>query len=234
MSEKLHKYYPESVSGFAKNATKNAVLNDKNLTDAHIENLCDNFLTNRIYADVVEGAQTFEQGREKSFEIAAQVVVNHGEKIKAQLDENDKVADDRTPSSSIETSQPNTSEDIKKISGGTMAHIIKKVAEILATMSPEEQSSVAQNISALFAVVGKSFDKTATMMQELVKTPVVVASLKNVLKGTEGEEVFSSLTAGHLNPAKQKAVNKVSQEDLKNFAKEIAQRQNQTGFGTNR
>jgi len=89
MSEKINKYYNPNLN-FVQKATEKEVLNGKNLSEKHIENLCNGFLTNAIYANIVEGGKTFEQGREESFEIAAQVVLKHGRAIKNQLDANNK------------------------------------------------------------------------------------------------------------------------------------------------
>lgn len=238
MTNQVNKYYNDSLS-FAQKTTEQDVLNGKNLSGKHVENLCSAFLTNAIYANIVEGNKDFEKGREESFRIAAQVVIKHGEEIKKQLNKNDeaKLGLEVSPSSDHKQvpsnqDQPNTSEDISKISGGTVAKIIEKIAEITASIPPEEQNSAAKNFSALFSVLGESFDnKIDQTMQTLAPNPVVVASIKNTLEGTEGGKVFDKLIETHLDDNQQAEVNKVSKEDLGTYRKEKTQQQkNQSGF----
>jgi len=223
--ETVNKYYNSDLT-FAQKATEQEVVNGKNLSAKHIKNLCSAFLTNAIYANVVEGDNDFEKGREKSFQIAGEIVLRHGKEIKAQLEENDKNAEQKN--SGLETennaevdfeSQPNTSEDIKKISSGTMAKIITKITEIMASMSPEERKFAAGNFGALFEVLDISFDKLEKSIQAL--EPNVVADIKDTL----GEETFSQLIAKHQSPDQTEAVGKISQKDLEGHRKKMAQQQ---------
>lgn len=227
MTHQVNKYYNDSLS-FAQKTTEQDVVNGKNLSGKHIENLCSGYLTNAIYANVVEGSKTFEQGREEAFKIAAKVVIKHGEEVEKQLNKNDKAVEVKN---NLETSpnnqdQPNTSEDVGKISGGSMAKIIETINAIIAALPPTEQQSAAQNFSALFSVLGVSFDaKIDQTMQTLAPKPVVVASIKTTLEGTEGGKVFDKLIETHLDDDQKKAVNKVSKEDLEIFKKEMTQQQ---------
>lgn len=223
MSEVNKFYNPDLDLSFSEKETMRNVVDGKDLKSSQIEGLCAKFFTNRIYATIIEAGQT----KDKAMEVAAQVVVNHGEEIQEQLKKNDNlvlenVDEERSLSNQ---NQPNTSKDIKKISGGTMAQIITKIAEIMATMSPEQRASMSQNISALFEVLGSSFDKMATTMQELAKEPIVIASLKDNLAGKSGEKVFGELIEDHLNSAQKEKVDKVSKADLKEYEKEIIQQQ---------
>ncbi|MBP7710663.1 MAG: hypothetical protein KA100_06315 [Rickettsiales bacterium] len=226
-SEKVNKFYDPAthVFTFAQRATKGAVLQGEKLSDDNVRDLCTGFLTNAIYADVVEGDKNFAQGKEKALEVAAQVVVKHGEKVKDQLTQNDRKleasSDSEVPSSS--QGQLNSSEDIKKISGGTMAKIITKIAEIMASMSPEERVALVGNFSALFAVLATSFDKIPENLQKLAQEPVVIANIKNVLEGTEGKIIFDELLSKHLTSDQKQAVSDVSKEDLKTYKAEISQ-----------
>lgn len=232
MSIEPNKYYdPTSIPTFAQKATKQEVLSGEDLSDKHIKNLCTGFLVNAIYANTVESSKDFEQGREESITIAAQVITRQGREIKEQLDQNDK-AELEAPSSDPEPSQdrPNTSADIKKISGGTMAKIIKKIAEIMASMSPEEQNSASENFSAVFEVLERCFDKTAQTMQNLASEPVVVANIKNMLEGTAGEAIFDKLIEDHLTPSQQAAITEISREDLDAYRSSAQQQEHQTGL----
>lgn len=230
----VNKYYNDGLS-FSQKTTEQDVLQGKNLSGKHIENLCSGFLPNAIYANIIEGSKNFEQGREESFKIAAQVIIKQGEKIKEQLNKNDqaelKVQNNLEVSPSNQE-QPNTSKDINKISGGTVAKIIAKISEIIAAMPPEEQNSAAKNFSAMFAVLGVSFeDKIGQTMQTLAPEPVVVANIKNTLEGTEGGKVFDKLIKTHLDDNQQAAVSKVSKEDLETYREEkTQQKKNQTAL----
>lgn len=230
----VNKYYNYGLS-FSQKTTEQDVLQGKNLSGKHIENLCSGFLPNAIYANIIEGSKNFEQGREESFKIAAQVIIKQGEKIKEQLNKNDqaelKVQNNLEVSPSNQE-QPNTSKDINKISGGTVAKIIAKISEIIAAMPPEEQNSAAKNFSAMFAVLGVSFeDKIGQTMQTLAPEPVVVANIKNTLEGTEGGKVFDKLIKTHLDDNQQAAVSKVSKEDLETYREEkTQQKKNQTAL----
>jgi len=136
-----------------------------------------------------------------------------------------------TQSANQDQSQLNTSADVGKISGGTMAEIIEKISEIMASIPQQQQDSAADNFSALFEVVGKSFDKVKDTMQKLAQEPLVVAAIKDDLKETEGGKIFDKLISEHLNNNQKAAVNQVSEEDLKKHREEIRQdRQNQTGL----
>ncbi len=240
-AETVNKYYNSDLN-FTQKVTEQEILNGKNLSKKHIETLCNGFLTNAIYANVVEGGKTFEQGREESFEIAAQVVLEHGRAIKNQLDENDKKAAQKNSAldkennaeaqQSSDQNQPNTSDDIQKISGGTMTQIITKITEVMASMSPQERDSAAANFSAVFEALGSSFDKIKQTIQGLAGEPTVVADIKNTLKETEGGKIFDKLLDEHLNTDQVKVIEQVSKKDLDERRGEIAeQRKNQTGLG---
>lgn len=227
MTKQVNKYYEGSLS-FTQKATEQEVLQGKDLSGKHIENLCSGFLTNAIYANVVEGGKDFEQAKEKSLKMAAQVVVKHGKEIEEQLNKNDEAGLEVSQSGNQDL--PNSSADVEKISGGTVAKVIEKISEIIAAMSPEERNSAAQNFSALFAVLGKSFDKIDQTMEALASEPVVVANIKDILEGTEGGKVFDKLIETHLDENQKAEVNKVSEEDLETYRKEKAQQQkNQSG-----
>jgi hypothetical protein len=230
----MQKYHNYGELNFAQRSTKRQVLNRENLSSGQIKNLCAGFLTNAIYSDVVEDSEDFERGREQSFEIAANVVLKHGEEIEEQLKKNDEAVarsefdleelKDASHEQAVSNhDQPNTSKDVKKISGGTMAKIISKIAEIMASMSPEECSAAANNFSALFVVLGVSFDKIGQSMQSLAETPIVVANIKDVLVDTKGGQVFEKLIETHLSPSQQMEVAKVSKEDLAVYRTEKAQ-----------
>ncbi len=223
MSEVNKFYNPDLDLSFSEKETMRNVVDGKDLKSSQIEGLCAKFFTNRIYATIIEAGQT----KDKAMEVAAQVVVNHGEEIQEQLKKNDNLGLENVDEeqSLSNQNQPNTSKDIKKISGGTMAQIITKIAEIMSTMSPEQRASMSQNISALFEVLGSSFDKMATTMQELAKEPIVIASLKDNLAGKSGEKVFGELIEDYLNSAQKEKVDKVSKADLKEYEKEIIQQQ---------
>lgn len=223
MSEVNKFYNPDLDLSFSEKETMRNVVDGKDLKSSQIEGLCAKFFTNRIYATIIEAGQT----KDKALEVAAQVVVNHGEEIQEQLKKNDNLGLENVDEeqSLSNQNQPNTSKDIKKISGGTMAQIITKIAEIMSTMSPEQRASMSQNISALFEVLGSSFDKMATTMQELAKEPIVIASLKDNLAGKSGEKVFGELIEDYLNSAQKEKVDKVSKADLKEYEKEIIQQQ---------
>ncbi len=236
MTHQVNKYYNYDSLSFAQKATEQDVLQGKSLSDKHIENLCSGYLTNAIYANIVEGNKNYEQAREESAKIAGKVVIKHGEEIKEQLSKNDRAGLEAqnlgtSPSSDHKQApsnqdQPNTSEDITKISGGSMAKIITKIAEIIASLPPQEQDSAAQNFSAMFSVLGISFDtKIDQTMQTLAPNPVVVASIKNTLEGTEGGKVFDKLIETHLDDNQKEAVDKVSKEDLEAYKEEKTQQQ---------
>ncbi len=227
----VNKYYnPEKAFTFAQKTTEEDVVHGKELSDKDIENLCSGFFVNLIYASVVEGHKDFEQGREKALNIAAKVIVKHGRKIKDQLDQNDEESIDSERSIG-DQNQPNTSKDVRKISGGTVAKTIKKIAEMISSMSKEEQSSAADNFSAVFEVLDKSFDKLNQTMKQLALEPAVVANIKNILEGTKGQDIFDNLIEKHLSPAEQSAIKNVSAEELNTYKKIIVrQQENQAGM----
>ncbi len=224
MSE-VNKFYDyNNPLSFSCEQTAQKVIQGKDLKRTQIENLCADFFTNRIYATVIEDGKT----KDEALKIAAQVVVKHGEEIKEQLKKNDEAValegGDKEQSFSGQ-SQPNTSEDIKKISGGTMAQIITKIAEIMASMSPQQRASMAQNLSALFEVLGVSFDKMSESMQKLAEEPILISIVKDILTGTSGEEIFGELIKEHLNSGQKEKVDQVSKEDLKEFGEKVIQQQ---------
>ncbi len=228
----MNKYhnYDEKDLTVAQKVTQQEILRCNELSAKEIEQSCTGFLTNVIYSNVVSSSNNLEQGREKSFEIAANAVLKNGEKIEEQLRKNDAASLNATSSqnadqnqSQTNQNQPNTSEDVKKISGGTMAKIISKIAEIMAAMSPEEQKASTANFAALFVVLERSFDKVNQTMSELAKSPVVVASIKDSLEGTRGQEVLEKLITTHLKPEEQKAVNQITEKDLKEYKQEMSE-----------
>lgn len=214
------KYHNYEKLNFSQKATEEKVLNGKPLSEENIKDLCTGFLLNIIYA-IMTGED--KEGREKSLEIAAKIIVENGEKIAEQLKKNDEDAslnstqNSNNQESQSNQNQPNTSEDIKKISGGTMAHVINKISELMASMSPEERRSFAANVSAFFSVLGKSFDKMDQTMQNLAENPIVIANLKNCLEETDGKEILEKLTKEYSNPDQQDKISKVSEKDLKNY-----------------
>ncbi len=219
----INKYYDSNLT-FTQKATEQEVLLGKDLSGKHIRNLCTGFLVNAIYANTVESSEDFARGKEKSITIAAQVIAKHGREIKEQLKQNDELQNSGHEESQ---DQLNTSEDIKKISGGTVAKVIKKIAEIMTSMSPEEQNSATENFSAAFEVLETYFDKTDQTMQHLALEPVAVANIKNILEGAEGEKIFDRLIDKHLSHSQQTAVKEISSEELEKYEKSV-QQQNQT------
>ena len=53
MTNQVNKYYNGSLN-FAQKTTEQDVVNGRNLGGKHIENLCSGFLTNAIYANIIE------------------------------------------------------------------------------------------------------------------------------------------------------------------------------------
>ncbi len=226
---KINKYYPKKALSFAQGETIKSVLDGKKLNKQEIAGLCSDFLTNRIYATIVENCEIFTEGKDEAFEVAAKVIIYHGAEIKEQLDKNDKFSEAALEveggNLKIPQTKPNTSKDVKKISGGSMAKIIAKITEMMAAMSPEEQAKFVGNVSAFFSVLNLSFDKIPQSMQDLAQKPVVIASIKDVLKGSEGGQIFDSFVELHLSDAQKKEVKNVSPQDLEEY-KESAREQN--------
>ncbi len=217
------KYYPKDLgSKFALKQTLKDVVDGNGLNDQQIEELCKNFFTNLIYVEI---AGESLEGRDEALKIGAKVVVNYGEKIAKQLSKNDEMLRKgeglRSEGEGLEVApnKLNGSEDIKKISGGSMAKIIAKIAEIMAAMSPEEQAKFAGNVSALFPVLNLSFDKIPQSMQDLAKKPVEVVIIKNSLQGTEGGKIFDGFIEDHLSDTQKKEVQNISSQDLEEYKK---------------
>lgn len=227
----VNKYYNYNLN-FAQKTTEQAVLQNKDLNDKHIEKLCSGYLPNAIYANNIENKKNFEQGREESLKVAAQIIIKNGEQIKEQLDQNAKfLAETKNNPASQNTDnnhspsnqdQPNTSEDINKISGGTMAQIITEVAKILASMSPEEQKLMSGNITAFFSVLEKSFNKMEAAMQILSTTPAVVNIIKDALKETEGENIINKLIESYFSDNQKEALSSMLPESMIDFQKDAA------------
>lgn len=236
MADQVNNYHEGSLS-FVQQITEQDVLKGKRLSAEQVGNLCSDSLTSAIYANAVAGSANFKKAKDKACEIAAQVVVKQGKEIEKQLQENDRAAQlgaQNTPEISqggnqeqVTTSQnqPNTSEDVGRISGGTMAQIIAKISEIMAAMNPEERKEAAENVSALFSVLDNSFEKMPETMSVLAENPVVVANMQDMLQGTKGGAIFDNLIQQHLNPDQMQQVNEVSKEDLAEYRQEVTEQQ---------
>ena len=88
--EEINKYYNYDSLNAVQRLVQTKILRGAKLTAKEIETLCTGFLTNAIYASVIEGDKNYEEAREKSFEIAAQIVIAQGEEIEEQLKKNDE------------------------------------------------------------------------------------------------------------------------------------------------
>ncbi len=192
------------------------------LNQRDVANACEDFFPNQVYNLRAEKGQ-----RDEALDLAASAVLNNGKAIKEQLLQNDQNAANAGAEQSNEgNSKENTTKDIPKISGGTMAHIIKKINEMLNGKSGDEHQEAAENFSALFEVLELPtvVEKFDDVMKHLAESPVAVAGIKENLQGTKGVAIFESAIDRNFNPEQKDAVAEVTPSELDSQKKEDAQK----------
>ncbi len=209
-----------------------------------IENLCSNFLVNKIYYKMAN-----QQNREEALQISANVILNKGEMIKNQLEENDleiKKTNENKESQyqNLNNSNPDIKDnnqesnrattptnfqlpqngkfDITKISGGTLSEVIAKITEILAGKSGADFKSCVDNFSAMIEVLAapEVEKKFAEAVGFLAKDPLLVADIKDILKDSKAAVIFNEAIENNFSNSDKKAFDEVKGVDLQSRRQE--------------
>lgn len=169
------------------------------LRSTDIETLCSNDSVETIYAITA---------RQDALDMAAKAIVNEGVAIKAQLQGNDVA----------QSSEGNTTDDVSRISGGTLAEVMTKITEILAGKTGNDLETGANNFAAMCEVLATQVSKCDEVVTVLAKDPVLVADVKDVLSKANnkaGKDAFDEAIEKNCSDAQKDKIAGVSDDELK-------------------
>ena len=213
--------------------TEKKIFAGQEIDNHDIENLCSgNLLVNKLYCRM-----SAKKRRKKAIVTAANVILMSGRAIQNQINKNDQNAtkaaekspdkkqgdnlevqnnNQESSKTATKNNPQNAKSEIPKISGGTLSEIITKITEMLAGKSDASLKSGVDNFGAMIEVLAmpEVEKKLADAMIILAKDPILVADIKDVLKGVSAGQIFNEAIDKCLSKDEKLAVSLVSNEAL--------------------